>query len=378
MAAGKGGVEIKAAYEREGFHQYMVLEAAKSHDLNMIAVNELPFVLPHEVRIFNGRCHLRYRIEGCQTMEVVYGQKPMSYETVRQIYRDLCTCVEGLREYLLPYDCLALQPDGIYWCWDREGVMFVLDPLHPRDIAKQITELTEYLMQHMDYEDAKASSWICRLYDRIRRQGASYELVTQMCRQESEEIQHIITCPEDEKKYTEQDLMAVQEMYDLQETGWGHKLKKLVDAWKQKLLKPEYLPEDENNKKEKTQNISEPVQVEPEEVQCREETTLLSSEDRSTVYLKAVTPGYENMIIREGSYMLGRQTSNCQYVVNAPGVSRIHARLTFDTKQVFVMDLHSRNGTYLNESQLNVETEQLITQGDQIRFGTVLFVLESM
>lgn len=416
----------------------MMLEQGSSHDLHMIAANAMPSVLPHEVRILNGISRLCYRIEGCQPLAVVYEQELMPVETVRQIYEELCACIDGLREYLLPCDCLVLQPEHIYWQWDRQCVMFVLDPSHPQDIAVQLVSLTEYLMQHMDYGDGRESAWIYRLYDRIRRQGVSCELIADMCREGMAASPHPVGLPQTEKKYTEEDLQAMQEMYTMTEHTWLRKLTDWIGAWKQRLLKPEFLPVQPageadmpdlsgNRQSDKAQQISvedvsrqsdsrgvhampnvgamQAVNVMPnvdakqaaaasvmqaatamwnagmvqdvDAVQYTGETTLLAVWHSGSPVLKALTPGYFDIMLAEGSHMLGRQEAGCRYVVPAASVSRMHARLAYRDGQVLATDMHSRNGTYINERRLELQTEQILQDGDQIRFGSVRFQLEA-
>jgi pSer/pThr/pTyr-binding forkhead associated (FHA) protein len=67
--------------------------------------------------------------------------------------------------------------------------------------------------------------------------------------------------------------------------------------------------------------------------------------------------------------LVGRLDS-AQLVIEAPGVSRLHARLVFDKGEVWIEDLDSREGTWLNG--VAVERAHL-KDGDRVCFGdTVL------
>ncbi|NNF07655.1 MAG: FHA domain-containing protein [Candidatus Eisenbacteria bacterium] len=64
---------------------------------------------------------------------------------------------------------------------------------------------------------------------------------------------------------------------------------------------------------------------------------------------------------------LGRSFS-CKFRVNDPSVSRIHAALIRKPNRgVYVVDLASRKGTYVNGQK--VKTEMLLMDGDLIRLG---------
>jgi predicted component of type VI protein secretion system len=57
------------------------------------------------------------------------------------------------------------------------------------------------------------------------------------------------------------------------------------------------------------------------------------------------------------------------YQAYASGVSRLHAVLKREGKRVFVMDLGSSNGTYLNGVRLKPNIDQTINHGDMLALG---------
>jgi hypothetical protein len=57
------------------------------------------------------------------------------------------------------------------------------------------------------------------------------------------------------------------------------------------------------------------------------------------------------------------------YQAYANGVSRLHAVLKREGKRVFVMDLGSSNGTYLNGVRLTPNLDQTLNHGDMLALG---------
>ena len=57
------------------------------------------------------------------------------------------------------------------------------------------------------------------------------------------------------------------------------------------------------------------------------------------------------------------------YQAYASGVSRLHAVIRREREQVFVMDLGSSNGTYLNGKRLKSNTNQALNHGDMLSLG---------
>lgn len=64
----------------------------------------------------------------------------------------------------------------------------------------------------------------------------------------------------------------------------------------------------------------------------------------------------------------------CDCHLDDKTVSAEHARISYHHGQWWIEDLHSRNGTYLNQEP--VSTPVVVTSGDELRFGQVAFVVE--
>lgn len=67
--------------------------------------------------------------------------------------------------------------------------------------------------------------------------------------------------------------------------------------------------------------------------------------------------------------VLGRDT-NCEFQLEDDTVSGRHARLSHHHNQWWVEDLHSTNGTFINDER--VETATVVTSGDELRCGQVV------
>lgn len=71
--------------------------------------------------------------------------------------------------------------------------------------------------------------------------------------------------------------------------------------------------------------------------------------------------------------ILGRDAA-CSLVVADETVSARHSRFSYRQNQWWIEDLHSTNGTYLNEEP--VTTPTVIVSGDEIRCGQAAFRVE--
>ena len=84
--------------------------------------------------------------------------------------------------------------------------------------------------------------------------------------------------------------------------------------------------------------------------------------------------GAEFGLEKEHSYVIGKDPTSCEIIFQDLSVSRQHAKISLDENdQVFIEDLRSKNGTFLNGKAL-VETKLAASQ-DLIALGTTSFLI---
>jgi DNA-binding winged helix-turn-helix (wHTH) protein len=94
-----------------------------------------------------------------------------------------------------------------------------------------------------------------------------------------------------------------------------------------------------------------------------------------TSTVRAVLVWGQNIIeIGEGEHTLGRGL-DCQVRLDASGVSRNHAHIAVATAATTIVDLGSKNGTWVNGKRTSGLTP--LNDGDEIVLGTVVLTLRS-
>jgi len=73
--------------------------------------------------------------------------------------------------------------------------------------------------------------------------------------------------------------------------------------------------------------------------------------------------------------VLGRRESSCHIVVSDPSISRSHCRLRGAAEGLSILDLQSRNGTFVNERRLAAYESEDIRPDDRIEIGSVVIEL---
>lgn len=110
-------------------------------------------------------------------------------------------------------------------------------------------------------------------------------------------------------------------------------------------------------------------------------------------YAKKLTPDMYGFVVgREGHLlqlqrytptMIGRKKGDrpsdfldlTPYGAGNRGVSRVHARIYLEDDHLFVEDMNSRNGTFVNNEPVNPFKTKLIGHGDRLRLGNLVMVL---
>lgn len=87
-----------------------------------------------------------------------------------------------------------------------------------------------------------------------------------------------------------------------------------------------------------------------------------------------VRPGKEYGL-RRSENIIGRDSTQCDIVLDDSAVSKQHAKVRFEGGQFVVYDLGSRNGTRLNNRPIQ---KQSLLDGDELRVGNTLFVFKEV
>ena len=82
--------------------------------------------------------------------------------------------------------------------------------------------------------------------------------------------------------------------------------------------------------------------------------------------LETATMGFTSGVAP--SFVIGRERSQADVVLHDPNVSRRHAEVSFDGRSWHIIDLHSTNGTLVNDIDID---ECILRDGDLVTVGLV-------
>lgn len=111
---------------------------------------------------------------------------------------------------------------------------------------------------------------------------------------------------------------------------------------------------------------------------CEEERTVCLADSMiSSCVLVSANPGeYKNLVLRSFPFLIGKYENMTEGVIRHTAISRYHARIEKKGEDLFLYDLHSTNGTYVNGERIRGNEGVLLATGDILRFADVDFCLE--
>ncbi|MCD5401726.1 FHA domain-containing protein [candidate division NPL-UPA2 bacterium] len=95
-------------------------------------------------------------------------------------------------------------------------------------------------------------------------------------------------------------------------------------------------------------------------------------------YVSQVVNGEMKKIkISNNPFMIGKLRGQVDFLVDSSTVSRIHAEICREDETYYIVDLNSRNGTYLNGEKIQSNTRYQLKNGDMLTFAReeVTFIL---
>ena len=106
------------------------------------------------------------------------------------------------------------------------------------------------------------------------------------------------------------------------------------------------------------------------------ETTILGGSETIGVPsgILVNTKTNDKIIINKAEFSIGKERSRVDYCIsNDNSVSRLHLKIRVRDGRCYVVDMGSKNGTYINGNKLTPNYETMIQNGDKLRISTIEF-----
>lgn len=398
---------------REGFKHYMVVPCNDRIDTGyksrMVQHCPIPCYSQYEIREFNGKQVLYYRLKYHTTVKTVMDHLSFTLSQVKNMIISIIEVMKVTEDYLLYFDAIVWRTDRVFIDVNTGKLDFCYNPNFGQDNGNVKDFLLE-IMEEADKKNHEAWELFSEFYKLVTNPECMVEQLVQYQKDRLRREDNIYTNEMGRKSTSREILETVSsklmkeehtEAFTIRDEGIFVRVLKFIIAamavanialiifllcniltysaikyliigigiMAVTLLLYFRMSEDDSVD-EIMQSYLESLPEYGEDSPCSEnETTLLQQrvieEKPAILCLMSVMKDQNPTIyVHEKSVVLGCMEGNCDYVLKADGVSRMHARLVRKGDGLYMSDLNSTNGTYLNGKLMESGKEYQLKEGD--------------
>ena len=418
-------------FSKEGLTNYMVVDCKEPWDngyqSNLFQYHRVPYFLPFEMREVDGCFSVYYRLHYRTTVRSVEGHLPFTRDRLQNMVKSIIGVLETAEEYLLEPEGILWRSDSVFLEADTGNLQFcycLADEGNKGSMKEFLTEI----IQMVDKAEEAAVLFILQFYDLITEPGCTLEILQEFQKKQQEENWKDETEGRKEAAEIQNEIFFGKERVfvpsksdDTKERKMGERIIKgmliltagsnivLIMGLLLNQLTYDYMrflfftmgalilftiiymqmtKEESADEIMKEYFESQELKQEPEERETagRKETSgwgetgiLIDSlpdrekiikEEKGCLYLEPMEKEkYQPIHIKEKSIVLGSMAEGCDYRLQEKGVSRLHAKIMDKGDGIYLLDLNSTNGTYLNGEMIKCGQDYKLEEGDMVAFA---------
>lgn len=399
----------KLQYRKSMDHNYLVAELPdenyRDYRLEMILENNVPGLLKASRRMNEGKEQIYYEISSMQPLSRIFDHKDIKRSDAAVMFRGIIDVFKSIREYMLSEGALVLDPEYLFVDPENLKPCLLFIPWDCMSMQERLLALTEYLMEHIDQNDAAAAMWTYRLYKAAKNEncvlGDIEKLLTeQPVPAESGEMRSeemlinrettVLPC------IKEQPDIFINEEEEEENEGKQGLFTRIFGRAKDPQKKAEKKASKKMRKKDIVQvlNNRKPVKENEEDEEYgipdfsaafsdMEPVNESDADYGKTVFIGQTDAPVENLLVEKSKgkqyrisnfpFTIGKVKNCVDLPLNDSTVSRIHARIFMQNGHAYIQDCHSTNGTFINGVQLEAEEQVMLEKEDEIGIGRVRF-----
>lgn len=418
---------MEATYRKNLSGSYMCVEEQgiilQKHELHMIEGQKIPGLLHMKTVITDGRRQYLYDISGKQQVADYISGRKITYGLLKDMLFSMQAMCRKLPEYLLRENGICLEMEFIYVNLEDASLQFTYLPFYDKELPEAFELFMEQLLRNIDHQDKEAVELGYQVYQLCIQDNVNInhllEKVMKTCSftnaEESVQMEEAGKGSQREgrennekdmesgkkysqrashyafghiPKYTQQTRKGEEKSGIMKKVGKQvlsnvfHKLMPGIveivfrdmyksGRWKQKVQIGKIPAQDYGLSKKVKQKQKEETKELQEQKEWIPPTEILGAHGNEPMG-KLVYQGVakcEDILIQGENFLLGKNGEQVDGIIQAEGVSRLHAKITRQDNKYFIEDLNSTNGTFLNDVALEYHQPQELCRNDKIRFG---------
>lgn len=377
-----------------GFQQKMVLH------------NQIEGILQVEERRIDDRIQYYYHITNRISLREYVNRKSVTAEWIHFVFEEIILRLQKAKGYLLEQDNFVLTIDAIFLNEEGNSIELCFCEGYHTEVRSQMLGLIEFFMQTINYKDEKAVRLTYAVYKCLREDICSFDTMIHTmkdCMIENQREKYEQTAISQQREFQQEPLFMQQELEMPTEVGNMYKTEKcfnigliilnlafVIVCLKARLIFYQY--SDKINVSRVLVIIGVAVginilinrfwnlmlqrnQVEIVDSRLYDEQgdTIVLSNPKMTCYELKREGSNESIMLTKFPFKVGASKELVQGIAAYPGVSKQHIIFNNTDDGVWITDLDSTNGTFLNGELIEPKREYKINKGDKITLGSVTY-----
>lgn len=397
---------LQGEIKRDLQHNYLVFpKEQEKHDfeIQMLIHHNIQGLLPCMVRKVDGKQLFSYEISGKIPMKQQFAARAMEVKDLESMLKSLAEIVEQIKDCLLSVYMLVLEPEYIFLDEDSGQWSFVCFPMEEENVYRSIHKLSQYILTVLNHKEEKAVQMGYALYRSTRNESFSLGQILEQSKEwEEKAVKGRVAEEEDriakgrDRTAEGEDRIAKRRDKTAEEEKKGTPLIEGVAKMpftEEGQAQPEgkrFHVEARKGERDKSRGKRKGfLQSKTRQLFGKEKEKetpeagwpLLSyAAEAGFAYgnpacmLKGVTRAREQLRILAFPFLIGSLECAVDGCIDSRNVSHFHARMEKEGDEYYIMDLNSKEGTFVNGQKLPKELSKKIAPGDHVMFGDMEYV----
>lgn len=384
---------------------YLVIEAEQGvktgYQQKMVLHNDLQGLLRVEYRQVDENFKYYYDITNKVSLFELWKNNDVTEQKIELLFTSIIKIVQDVRSYLLCQDNFILSPHYIYLDSSDNAVFLCYYEAYQVDIRLQLVKLVEYLMEIMDYKEERAVTLTYRLYKELREESCNFQVIEDVVKscsvgKKCAEEKYNEPSPKIPLLIPEEGMKERSEKTDKITINQTTRLIIYIIAnlvYFALLYKTGFLVYENSSQicinhvvwafiiwvginlvicfETRKYSLTEPEDS-PDWQYLNEEGTMVLPRCGPEYILKC-QGDCGNILLYSFPFLLGSSRADADGAISSMGISKQHALIERVNGNIYIKDLHSTNGTFINGELINPMEQYGLTNGDKITLANLTY-----
>ena len=367
---------MEISYKRNSNCNFMIIQCThtENYELKMLCKNKIKGLLRADTNVFNGNCEIFYDISSRQPISRIYLKKEMEAEDIRTILLSIKILMEEVTKFLLDINNVLFAPDFCYCDLEDKKPEWVF---YPGNEADSLSHMAEFIIDRVNHSDSRAVDAAYKFFKLVKDNAVSVAEIENIL----ERLAFSEDCMEEVRPVAATiprvvSAVAPKEVHlkSSEEKVSGYIKDKMMGLIKNVL-------KTNRNKATDTKICESKIQWETYGLEEPEayagETVVMGLNNRQQGHrLRNLREIGDFIALDKLPCIFGKLETCADVVLQDNSVSRVHAQIFEDKGDLYLQDLNSTNGSFVNS--LAVENNEIVRlkSGDEIAFGNVRYIYE--